>query len=259
MKKSKFANPTRTTAYAHPTLKLIHTQMIYTTIYLFPDTSISSREVCTHTHTPSPSYTHTPSPSYTHTHAHIGPHGRAGARLRTVRRRNTHHSPARKWRWRCTVRHTRDLVLTATDSAPLLCCIPNERVMQCFRSVNRYFTMQISIFCSDIPVHVARCMRAALRYSGLEEADVDYVNAHATSTPGGDAAEAAALTSVFGECWCEDRCGCKHAVPQCCLCDNVSVILCYGDAICDLICVHHVLLSLLVALWCWSYLFLSLL
>ena len=45
---------------------------------------------------------------------------------------------------------------------------------------------------------MVRCMRAALRYSGLEEGDVDYVNAHATSTPLGDAAEAAAITSVFG-------------------------------------------------------------
>jgi 3-oxoacyl-[acyl-carrier-protein] synthase II len=43
-----------------------------------------------------------------------------------------------------------------------------------------------------------RCMRAALASAGLAPGDVDYVNAHATSTPAGDAAEASALRDVFG-------------------------------------------------------------
>lgn len=44
----------------------------------------------------------------------------------------------------------------------------------------------------------ARAMRLALGMAGLEPEAIGYVNAHATSTPVGDAAELAALTSVFG-------------------------------------------------------------
>lgn len=44
----------------------------------------------------------------------------------------------------------------------------------------------------------ARAMRLALGMAGLKPASIGYVNAHATSTPVGDAAELAALTSVFG-------------------------------------------------------------
>jgi len=43
-----------------------------------------------------------------------------------------------------------------------------------------------------------RAIRMALADAGLTPADVGYVNAHGTSTPLNDAAEAAALTSVFG-------------------------------------------------------------
>ncbi|WP_041770354.1 beta-ketoacyl-ACP synthase II [Metapseudomonas resinovorans] len=45
----------------------------------------------------------------------------------------------------------------------------------------------------------ARCMRNALRDSGLNADQVQYVNAHGTSTSAGDLAEAMALKSVFGE------------------------------------------------------------
>ena len=45
---------------------------------------------------------------------------------------------------------------------------------------------------------LARAMRMALAEGGLSAADVDIVNAHATSTPQGDAAEAANLRAVFG-------------------------------------------------------------
>jgi 3-oxoacyl-[acyl-carrier-protein] synthase II len=45
----------------------------------------------------------------------------------------------------------------------------------------------------------ARAVRLALAEARLEPSDVGYVNAHATGTPLGDAAESAALTAVFGE------------------------------------------------------------
>jgi len=43
-----------------------------------------------------------------------------------------------------------------------------------------------------------RCMRLALKDAGLQTADVDYVNAHATSTPAGDLSEANAIRELFG-------------------------------------------------------------
>jgi len=49
----------------------------------------------------------------------------------------------------------------------------------------------------------AACMQLALDDAGLSPADVSHVNAHGTSTPLNDEAEAAAITKVFGE----------HAVP----------------------------------------------
>jgi 3-oxoacyl-[acyl-carrier-protein] synthase II len=42
------------------------------------------------------------------------------------------------------------------------------------------------------------CMRNALRDAELEPSDIDYVNAHGTSTPAGDVVEAAAIREVFG-------------------------------------------------------------
>src|SRR5947209_5183329 len=42
-------------------------------------------------------------------------------------------------------------------------------------------------------------MRQALADAGVNLDEVDYVNAHATSTPVGDSAEARALGTVFGE------------------------------------------------------------
>lgn len=45
----------------------------------------------------------------------------------------------------------------------------------------------------------ARAMKAALADAGLSPAAVDYVSAHATSTPGGDGEEAAAIANVFAE------------------------------------------------------------
>jgi 3-oxoacyl-[acyl-carrier-protein] synthase II len=45
----------------------------------------------------------------------------------------------------------------------------------------------------------ARAITAALRDAGLSPADVGHVNAHATSTPVGDTAEAAAIRSAIGD------------------------------------------------------------
>jgi 3-oxoacyl-[acyl-carrier-protein] synthase II len=42
------------------------------------------------------------------------------------------------------------------------------------------------------------CMRLALDDAGLEPGDIGHVNAHGTSTPLNDAAEAAAITEIFG-------------------------------------------------------------
>ena len=43
-----------------------------------------------------------------------------------------------------------------------------------------------------------RCMQLALAEAGLEPAGVDYLNAHATSTPAGDLSEVRAIRDVFG-------------------------------------------------------------
>lgn len=45
----------------------------------------------------------------------------------------------------------------------------------------------------------ARCMLNALRNAGLNRDDVDYINAHGTSTPLGDIAETVAVKRCFGE------------------------------------------------------------
>lgn len=44
-----------------------------------------------------------------------------------------------------------------------------------------------------------RSLEKALRDAGMNAANIDYINAHATSTPAGDASEAKALYSVFGD------------------------------------------------------------
>jgi 3-oxoacyl-[acyl-carrier-protein] synthase-1 len=43
-----------------------------------------------------------------------------------------------------------------------------------------------------------RSLHMAMKDAGIQAADVDYINAHATSTPAGDASEAKAIHEVFG-------------------------------------------------------------
>lgn len=45
----------------------------------------------------------------------------------------------------------------------------------------------------------ARCMRLALKSARMNPEDVDYINAHGTSTPVNDPAEVAAIKAVFGD------------------------------------------------------------
>jgi len=44
-----------------------------------------------------------------------------------------------------------------------------------------------------------RCMMMALKNSGLQPSDIDYINVHGTSTPLGDVAETKAIQQVFGD------------------------------------------------------------
>jgi len=45
----------------------------------------------------------------------------------------------------------------------------------------------------------AAAVKTALKMAGLNPSDINYINAHATSTPVGDTAEVASLRNVFGE------------------------------------------------------------
>lgn len=45
----------------------------------------------------------------------------------------------------------------------------------------------------------SRSLRMAMKASGLKASEIDYINAHATSTPAGDTSEAKAIFEVFGE------------------------------------------------------------
>jgi len=44
-----------------------------------------------------------------------------------------------------------------------------------------------------------RSLHMAMKQAGLQASEIDYINAHATSTPAGDASEARAINEVFGE------------------------------------------------------------
>ncbi len=48
-------------------------------------------------------------------------------------------------------------------------------------------------------IGAAKCMKKCLEDSGLDPNEVDYINAHGTSTPQGDVAETQAIKKIFGE------------------------------------------------------------
>jgi len=45
----------------------------------------------------------------------------------------------------------------------------------------------------------ARCMKNAIRDAGLNATDIDYINAHGTSTPAGDVGETQAMKAALGD------------------------------------------------------------
>ena len=59
-----------------------------------------------------------------------------------------------------------------------------------------------------------RCMLNALYDASLSASDVTYINAHATSTPLGDAAECRAIRRLYSECGCSDSIGGTVAVSS---------------------------------------------
>mgnify|MGYP003582079719 FL=1 len=77
----------------------------------------------------------------------------------------------------------------------------------------------------------AKSLRMALKDAGLDASVIDYINAHATSTPAGDASEAKAISEVFGnevpvsstksmtghECW---MAGASEIVYSCLMMQN---------------------------------------
>jgi 3-oxoacyl-[acyl-carrier-protein] synthase II len=49
------------------------------------------------------------------------------------------------------------------------------------------------------PSGASRCMKKALHDAGIQPEDVDYINAHGTSTPVGDVSETTAIKLTFGD------------------------------------------------------------
>ena len=49
------------------------------------------------------------------------------------------------------------------------------------------------------PDGAARCMSKALKDAGIDPTEIDYINAHGTSTPVGDKSETTAIKKTFGE------------------------------------------------------------
>lgn len=85
-------------------------------------------------------------------------------------------------------------VLEPADTARKRTASVRAEVAGCGASSDAY---HLVIPCPD-PTPAAVAMRRALADAQLNPSDLDYLNAHATSTPAGDAAEARVLADVFG-------------------------------------------------------------
>lgn len=83
------------------------------------------------------------------------------------------------------------VVLESPSSAARRGVVPLAELAGCAQTLdaNRYAEPNVA--------GEVRAMRRALAEAGATPSDVDYVNAHATATPAGDDAEAAALREVF--------------------------------------------------------------
>jgi hypothetical protein len=80
--------------------------------------------------------------------------------------------------------------------------------------------LKFVIHVPDIPsktgAGVILCIEKALAHSGVSKEDVNYINAHATSTPAGDMKEYQALIHCFGQnpevTWMHNVCPLCHQV-----------------------------------------------
>lgn len=74
---------------------------------------------------------------------------------------------------------------------------------QCAVTIHTYWwlwpKLGCPIFLSQTGVGVILCIEKALAQSGVSKEDVNYINAHATSTPAGDLKEYQALLHCFGQ------------------------------------------------------------
>ena len=86
------------------------------------------------------------------------------------------------------------LVLEAADHARKRTAHPYGRILGYGARSDGYHLVTPS---SD-PTHAAAAVNAALRDAGLGANDIDYINAHATSTPAGDAFDSRAMHLALG-------------------------------------------------------------
>lgn len=67
------------------------------------------------------------------------------------------------------------------------------------RSFQAYTCAYVFFIPSQTGAGVILCIEKALAQSGVSKEDVNYINAHATSTPAGDLKEYQALMHCFGQ------------------------------------------------------------
>ncbi|MFQ3640428.1 MAG: beta-ketoacyl-ACP synthase II [Chloracidobacterium sp.] len=87
------------------------------------------------------------------------------------------------------------LVLEEREQALARGCVPLAEMVGFGQSADAFHLTHPR----DVGDGAARAMQQALADAGIAPAEVGYLNAHATSTPAGDAAEARAIRQVFGD------------------------------------------------------------